>query len=510
MMNRHAVFGNGFYLAFFLIAGGMAACLTRYELVVDFIQYHYYNGFAFWNGRLGADVAPASVPTYYNPLLDGLTYALITAFKNHVNVYFFIQGLWFGALMFAAYKTAGLFFDANTKAGRVFAALAVSVCATGSATWFQLGTSTHEIETAVLTMTAIYMLMRDKKRYFVSGLLLGAAAGFKLTAAVYCVSAGLTLILLYNTLDRPLKSIAVFALGGLVGFLAVDGFWMVRLWKLYGNPFFPFWNGVFKSPYYPEINYIDTLHLNGKTWIDHLLAPFLMAYQYKFTLNVPTRDPRMAVAFLVGASALMICRKRRNERVVFGGVLALTSFAVWNVVSFNARFLIPVEQLAGILIVYAFYRLYRAYPELTVKTAVPYAAATLCLYAFWVTPVFSQPWGQMPQLAFLNEKIELPPDSLIQAEGGLYGVVLTDILRDNPTARSVGYAKNKKIPAWNMALYGKMKRDAETAADKRRKFFLKDVRFFEKPTEYGGCKRLKVSGFIESSFYNSYYLCEND
>ena len=41
MMNRRAVFGNGVVLALFLLAGGMAACLTRYELVVDFIQYHY-------------------------------------------------------------------------------------------------------------------------------------------------------------------------------------------------------------------------------------------------------------------------------------------------------------------------------------------------------------------------------------------------------------------------------------------------------------------------------------
>ena len=492
-----------------LFLSGMLSAVMKYELLYDFIQYHYYNGFAFWKDRLGTDIAPASVPTYYNPLLDGLTYALITVFRNHANIYYFIQGLWFGTLMFAAYKTAGLFFDTNTKSGRVFVVLAILVCATGAATWFQLGTSTHEIETAVLTMTAFYLLLRDKKRYFVSGLLLGASAGFKLTAAIYCVSAGLTLILFCKTLDKPLKSIIVFALGGLIGFLIVDGFWMVKLWRLYGNPFFPFWNGIFKSPYYPEINYIDTLHLDGKTVVDHLSAPFLMAYQSGFSSNFVSADPRMAVAVIVGVFALIICRKQRNKRVVFCAVLALISFAVWDVVSFNARFLIPVEQLAGILIVYAFYRLYRAYPELTIKTAVPYVFATLCLYALLAAPVFSQPWGRMPRLVFLNEKIELPPDALVQAEGGLYAVVLTDILRENPTARSIGYAKNRKIPLWNMTLYGQMKRDAEKVSAKRFKVFLKDVRFLEKPAEYGGCRRLQVSDFIESSFYNSYYLCEN-
>ena len=462
MMNRRAVFGNGVVLALFLLAGGMAACLTRYELVVDFIQYHYYNGFAFLKDRLGTDIAPASVPTYYNPLLDGLTYALITVFGNHANIYYFIQGLWFGALMFAAYKTAGLFFDTNTKSGRVFVVLAILVCATGSATWFQLGTSTHEIETAVLTMTAFYLLLRDKKRYFVSGLLLGAAAGFKLTAAIYCVSAGLTLILFCKTSDKPLKSIIVFALGGLIGFLIVDGFWMVKLWRLYGNPFFPFWNGIFKSPYYPEINYIDTLHLDGKTVVDHLSAPFLMAYQYGFTLNVPTRDPRMAVAVIVGVFALIICRKQRNKRVLFCAVLALISFAVWDVVSFNARFLIPVEQLAGILIVYAFYRLYRAYPELTIKTAVPYVFATLCLYALLAASVFGGAWGYLREISFFNDKIDLEDNAVlaVQKKSALFAAVR--IVEQNPSVTIVQDLEHPE-EAWNMTRYGKMRENAEKA-----------------------------------------------
>ena len=116
-----------------LFLSGMLSAVMKYELLYDFIQYHYYNGFAFLKDRLGTDIAPASVPTYYNPLLDGLTYALITVFRNHANIYYFIQGLWFGALMFAAYKTAGLFFDTNTESGRVFVVLAILVCATGSA-----------------------------------------------------------------------------------------------------------------------------------------------------------------------------------------------------------------------------------------------------------------------------------------------------------------------------------------------------------------------------------------
>lgn len=230
----------------FLLAGGVLSACMKFELQYDFLQYHYYNGFAFWNNRLGVDIAPAFIPTFYNPLLDAVMYALMSVLKQHVTIYCFIQGLWFGALMYFAFKISALYFDLTTRSGKVFAGLSLLICATGTATWFQMGTATHETELAVLTVGAFYLLLRDNKRFFAAGLLLGMAAGFKLTAAIYCISTGLTLILFYKTLDKPLKSISVFALGGLIGFLIVDGFWMIKLWNLYDNPFFPFWNGIFK------------------------------------------------------------------------------------------------------------------------------------------------------------------------------------------------------------------------------------------------------------------------
>ena len=245
----------------FLLAGGVLSACMKFELQYDFLQYHYYNGFAFWNNRLGVDIAPAFIPTFYNPLLDAVMYALMNVLKQHVTVYCFIQGLWFGALMYLAFKISALYLDLTTRSGKVFVCISLLICATGTATWFQMGTATHETELAVLMVGAFYLLLRDNKRFFAAGLLLGMAAGFKLTAAIYCISTGLTLILFYKTLDKPLKSISVFALGGLIGFLIVDGFWMIKLWNLYDNPFFPFWNGIFKSPYFPEHNYISIRYI---------------------------------------------------------------------------------------------------------------------------------------------------------------------------------------------------------------------------------------------------------
>lgn len=155
----------------FLLAGGVLSACMKFELQYDFLQYHYYNGFAFWNNRLGVDIAPAFIPTFYNPLLDAVMYALMSVLKQHVTIYCFIQGLWFGALMYLAFKISALYFDLTTRSGKVFACISLLICATGTATWFQMGTATHETELAVLTVGAFYLLLRDKKRFFAADIL---------------------------------------------------------------------------------------------------------------------------------------------------------------------------------------------------------------------------------------------------------------------------------------------------------------------------------------------------
>lgn len=498
----------------FLLAGGVLSACMKFELQYDFLQYHYYNGFAFWYDRLGVDISPAFIPTFYNPLLDAVMYALMSVLKQHVTIYCFVQGLCFGALMYVAFRISALYFDLSTQSGKLFAALAVAVCATGTEAWFQMGTATHEIETSLLVLIALYLLLKDKKRFFVSGLLLGMAAGFKLTAAIYCVSTGITLVLFYKTLDKPLKSIAVFALGGLVGFLVIDGFWMVKLWNLYGNPFFPFWNGVFKSPYFPEYNYVDTLHLDGKTFCDRLLAPFLMAYQLSFTLNMLSFDPRFAVAVVVGGIALVACRKRINRRVLFMGVYAVVGFVVWEFLSFNARFLVPVEIVVGILMTDALYVFWKKHPELNLKTAVPYAVAVVVLYAFFAVPFVTEPWGKRKNLDVIGEKIILPPESVLLLKGEFSPFVAADILKDNPSARAIAYGLHQINADWNVNRYGKMEEVALNAMQGKKKYILMDkfVWLDNNNTTFSvyswNCRPMEVGDIGLYDGKRMYFLCE--
>ena len=276
-MTRQRILFNLTCFAAFLTAGGILSGILKYELLYDFIQYHYYNGFAFLNNRLTTDIAVSALPNYYNPLLDSVFFLLNQSLKENITLYYFITGLPFGALMFVFFKITLLFFNPETIEGKLCVLVCLLIALTGYVVWFQIGSSTHEISISVFILTADYLLLKFPEKtpaYFTAGLCLGVAAGLKLTAAIYCLSTGLTLILLYKSLDRPKTFIAALMIGGLTGFLTANGFWCWKLWELFENPFFPFWNKIFKSPYYPDHNYIDMLHLYRIKWHERFLLPF--------------------------------------------------------------------------------------------------------------------------------------------------------------------------------------------------------------------------------------------
>ncbi len=413
-------------LAFFLIGAGLLSVWLEQEVISDFLMYHYYNGYAFLNDRLTVDIAPAKIATYYNPLLDVILYLLDNAFSK--KPYLFIMGLPAGLALFIVYKIADLFFT-DKKVIWISASLLISL--TGFAFFRQIGTCTHEITLTCFILGAIYILLKTPKKsvwYFIAGALLGAAAGFKLTAALYCVSTGITLILFYKTLEKPKTFIGLFVLGGLAGFLAVDGFWMWTLWKNFQNPFFPFWNKIFKSPYFFDANYVDDLHLSYD-WNKLLFLPFLIFYENTFdqhlsvskqlVANIPFSDARWMIGFflLIVFSVRLWSRSFRQSvsgTTFFVTVFMLLSYLIWLFSSQNIRFVIPVEMLFGPVFLKGLSSC--PYPKNFFKEIMAGSAVLILFMILIMTPFFSERWGSYYR-AFLPETALIPPKTLILTTG---------------------------------------------------------------------------------------------
>ncbi len=221
-----------FLFLLFLLSGALLSAFLKYEMVWDFMNYHYYNGWAFVNGRFNQDVLMAGLNGFFNPLPDVPLYYMIKYFNDIPTIISFLQGLWFGALMYVVYRLELLFFDVSSWQGKIGAVACFAIALTGNATFFQIGTSSNEIMLAFFYMLSFYILVDEifvkqsgnKLPFILAGFLLGAAMGLKLTGVIYCIVSGVALIVFHKQIKNPGKNIAWFMLFGFLGFMAFSGF----------------------------------------------------------------------------------------------------------------------------------------------------------------------------------------------------------------------------------------------------------------------------------------------
>ncbi|MBO4520378.1 MAG: hypothetical protein J5787_04150 [Alphaproteobacteria bacterium] len=446
----------------FLIVGGILSTFLKTEFLFDFLQYHYYNGFAFVNNRHNIDLGVAALPTYYNPLLDAAAYLLIRFCGENLSLYYFITGLPFGLLMFIFFKICLLFFDPASIKGKIQITFAVLIAATGFHVFSQIGSISHDISSNVFILAAFYLLLRKDKSFLAAGFLLGTGAALKLSGVIYCVSFGISLILMYKKLPDPLKNLSRFILGGFLGFMAFNGFWMYFLWEQYQNPFFPFWNKIFKSPYYLPINYIDKIATEYMIAVDFILYPFylvLHSSESNIIVNADVTDARLALLFIIGFGAVFFFFKKKepfSPVMKEAGVFMAVSYIVCLFLSALSRFLIPVEMFAAIVIVSCFSRI--KYPQKTITEGLYWSAAILLCFLLFSTPYYSDSFGRRTETEFLKEKITLPEKTLIYGFGVFAPAFIARLMETNPTAAGIGFRLAEK-GNWfqiNMPAYGKM------------------------------------------------------
>jgi len=124
-----------------------------------------------------------------------------------------------------------------------------------------VGTSFTESWTPLLVLLGLLAVLRDAEKsswrlVVAAGLALGAAAGFTLVNGVYAIALLLTLC---TTFRRPgfLRRIASYCAGAAAAALLVGGPWAFAVARQFGNPFFPFFNRIFRSPYFAPFNLLD-------------------------------------------------------------------------------------------------------------------------------------------------------------------------------------------------------------------------------------------------------------
>src|SRR4249919_293376 len=163
----------------------LAMSLLGVDANWDLRNYHLYNVHAWLAGR-GHDLAPAMVQSWHNPLLDLPMYLLFTSGLPARATSLWLTLPTIAAIAFLLLLQRALSPEPPSRTSQVVLAL---LALTGAASYSTFATSSNDPFVAAALLAALWLLLGGERagpaRWLLAGLVAGAMAGLKLTAAFY-------------------------------------------------------------------------------------------------------------------------------------------------------------------------------------------------------------------------------------------------------------------------------------------------------------------------------------
>jgi hypothetical protein len=270
---------------------GFWSYLLGQDRNADLFNYHLYNAFAFLNNKDQIDFGVAGLQGFFNPLIDIPYYLLINSLKPQWVA--FIMGTINGLIFILIYKIIETclsnFKDKNKS--NIILFLAIAGCLTPNFL-ASLGNSMGDNVTALFGLSSVLIILLnwkrlDQNRYLslgIAGLIIGLATGLKLTNAAYALALCLSLFFCYpSTYKNKLTLSFIFGVFVLLGISITGGFWYLKMWHLYQNPFFPSLSNIFPNEYFTQDPFYAehiTKTFGPKTIVEFFLWPFISTIDY--------------------------------------------------------------------------------------------------------------------------------------------------------------------------------------------------------------------------------------
>ena len=343
-----------------------AAILTTFvlgrDIAWDYLNYHAYAAHALTHPeRLLRDFFPAGPQSYLNPIgFAPLAFAQWLGWNT--------MGI--GALLGAIHALNAYFLYLIVRTLTPHAApnakaalwLGWLLGATAPVLILTLGSTFVDPIGSVPVLAALWLVLAYPNRHgtLLAGLLMGLAVAIKLSNLVFAVA--LAMLIALPSRDERLASwagrVSSGAIGMVAGFALFQGYWSWLVYQVTGNPLFPFFNSIFKSPLFPEFGF-GIGRFQPESLFDALALPWRIALPQTWVyveMTAPTLLPLLTLA-----AALMLLARRLLRglltRPAFETtpkhntwrlwLFALASWLLWSYTSANGRYGIPLFMLLG-------------------------------------------------------------------------------------------------------------------------------------------------------------------
>jgi hypothetical protein len=332
----------------------------------DVLTYHLFNGLRGAShpfvSFLPSEFYPVGLANFA-PGYDILTYVARAMVGYRLGTGVSLLGM--AAVIILLYKILKLLLRESHREFNAWWGLLLVNASIVLELYFQLATYFIDIINAAAVLGLVYFILKlllptknsktSMRRFVVAWLLLGVLLALKLTNIIFVVPLG-ALLAWYLWEQRGglvwRKTLAYAVLAGTVFIVPLlPG--CVQNYRLTHNPFFPFYNHVFASPYYPRVNFKDT-NFGGKDTLSDLTWP-VASVRHQIQLGEPHHiynDYKLPVYWL-GALLLFVLaasrriRLGRAQKIVLCYFLA--SIAMWGLFFGIARYEVSTIAIGGLL-----------------------------------------------------------------------------------------------------------------------------------------------------------------
>ena len=386
-----------------LALGGLSLWLGQ-DVNFDLLNYHYYDGYAFLHGRTFEDVAPAGSQSFQPPLVHSFHYLGIAHLPP--RLFGFLLGAIHGLNLPLVFGLGLLVLSRADGAGATaLALLAAVVGSVGPAAVSLLGTTFGDNLVSIPALLALMLALsssgessapRAARLALTAGVLAGVATGLKLTMAAYHLGLFAGAALLWWGGPAAAKRLSWLGLGSVVGFVPTGGFWDLVLWRRFGNPVFPFANGLFRSEYQSLDNFRDARFMLHTPY--DLVRPLvdLALGRSERLAEIWMRDPRFLLLLVAGVVFVVLRSAGRAGRAAPEPLARreaafvawwLASYLAWALAFYTYRYAALLEFTAPVLLFVLLRRCVAARQQL------PAAALAALLI---VATTHADSWGRRP------------------------------------------------------------------------------------------------------------------
>lgn len=329
----------------------------------DALNHHFYLGWTALHPRFDLDVDAAHSQVYQYPYLYVPLYLLAAAGATGVQAGVALAALQTLVAVPLALLARKLLPGESTRliALRWFGVLMGLL---SPVVLSQMDSTSNDLFASIPLVFTVALLVGDEpgragwwRTAALAGALGGASVGFKLSnAPMLLATAPLWLLASPPGLLNWLRTALLASTSAVAGYALVYAPWGWQLWKAFGNPFYPMFDGWFHPAASTSGGGGSGLMTRfiPETWAEALARPLVMADPSTGVyLEIPAPDFRFAIALLLALwlGALVWKQRARLDRALLGLVAFIAlAFALWETTSGNGRYFIPVLLVVGPLI----------------------------------------------------------------------------------------------------------------------------------------------------------------